>query len=116
MCFSKDIENYSLGSRALEDLLDTAKPEYWFAAHLHCKFSAIIRHCDEKRSETKFLALDKCLPRRNFLQILDVKHDVDKPIEIHYDVEWLTILRLTNGLLNVTRNKTILPDELNATR
>ena len=49
------------------------KPRYWFAAHLHVKFGALVQHEDD--SITKFLALDKCLPHRDYLQILDI--DVD---------------------------------------
>lgn len=42
--FRKDIEENRLGSKPAEELLHELKPTYWFAAHLHCKFPALISH------------------------------------------------------------------------
>lgn len=69
-CFKirDDIRNGKLGSPPLQTLLRSMRPKYWFAAHLHCFFPAIVHH-EENDSNTKFLALDKCLPRRKFLQV-----------------------------------------------
>lgn len=118
--FQEDIKSNSLGSEPAEELLHHLKPTYWFSAHLHCKFSALIRHFPEDDDDdddendavietTKFLALDKCLPRRRFLQILDIPHDTDKAIDLEYDPEWLTILSLTNHLLSVKETHTYMP-------
>jgi lariat debranching enzyme len=125
-------ERDELGSPPNQELLDTLKPRYWFSAHLHCKFPAIVPHqhtsnfqhqqqqwqglsgpgggggkstvgqaqaaavgagagaagagaaaaaaglggggggggaCDNGTDATRFLALDKCLPGRDFLQV-----------------------------------------------
>ncbi|KAA8915993.1 hypothetical protein TRICI_001808 [Trichomonascus ciferrii] len=44
---------------------------------------------------TSFLALDKCLPRRKFLELINI--DVDQPDQpLSYDPEWLAILRATH--------------------
>jgi lariat debranching enzyme len=96
-----------LGSKPTEELLNVLKPEYWFSAHLHCKFAALIPHSCGK--VTKFLALDKCLPKRRFLQIVDIPHNSNLKTEINYDLEWLTILRITNHLLSVKNINNYMP-------
>ncbi|PPJ56547.1 hypothetical protein CBER1_03942 [Cercospora berteroae] len=48
-------------------------------------------------TETCFLALDKCLPSRDFLQLLDASsepvYDRERPLKLQYDREWLAITR-----------------------
>ncbi|XP_071942762.1 lariat debranching enzyme A-like [Antedon mediterranea] len=107
----EEIETTTLGSPPSEELLHFLQPEYWFSAHLHIKFPAIVRHqnSDGREKKTKFLALDKCLPRRQFLQILDIPCKEDEPYTLCYDVEWLAILQLTNGLLTASPNQVHMP-------
>lgn len=105
--FENDITSGKLGSEPCEELLKILKPDYWFAAHLHCKFAALIPH--QNNQTTKFLALDKCLPKRRFLQIINIPHNQELPINVNYDVEWLSILVLTNHLTSIKRNINYLP-------
>lgn len=125
------IEENSLGSPPGEMLLRELRPRYWFAAHLHVKYAALVKHAPKAphqsggggssnggtassrqqsiveaqnaarlapgqqpqlggkaaatqpqppassgngsgragAKETRFLALDKCLPGRGFLQV-----------------------------------------------
>ena len=42
--FEADARAGTLGSPAANYVLDRLRPPHWFAAHLHCKFSATIRH------------------------------------------------------------------------
>lgn len=109
--FRSEIENGTLGSLASEELLNHLKPKYWFAAHLHCKFAALVTHKDENEEtkETKFLALDKCLPKRKFLQVIDIPSDSSKSVELELDPEWLAILKSTNHLLSLSRSNYYMP-------
>ncbi|KAL8713061.1 MAG: hypothetical protein Q9220_002921 [cf. Caloplaca sp. 1 TL-2023] len=42
--FEADAKSDRLGSQAAKDVMDRLRPKWWFAAHLHCKFSAITHY------------------------------------------------------------------------
>ncbi|XP_046397253.1 lariat debranching enzyme [Ischnura elegans] len=111
--FTDEVITNRLGSGPYEELLKFLKPSFWFAAHLHVKFAAVVPHPEENGGPatklTKFLALDKCLPRRQFLQIVEIPHDETKSISLEYDLEWLTILSLTNHLTSVKKCANYMP-------
>lgn len=69
--FQGEIDTGTLGSPPASDVLYKLKPKYWFSAHLHVKFSAVVGHANGLK--TKFLALDKCLPNRSYLQVLEME-------------------------------------------
>ncbi|KAM4698422.1 lariat debranching enzyme [Rhinophrynus dorsalis] len=112
--FRQEVEDNTLGSPAASELLHHIQPSYWFSAHLHVKFAAFMQHQGNIEGQlpkaTKFLALDKCLPHREFLQIVDVEHDLQKPDQIEYDLEWLAILKATKDLINVTSRTWNMPE------
>ncbi|KAF5186375.1 Lariat debranching enzyme [Thalictrum thalictroides] len=97
-----DIHARKLGSKPAAELLHKLKPPYWFSAHLHWKFAAMVQHGDEGGPVTKFLALDKCEPRRDFLQVFEVDSEPG-PYEIQYDEEWLAITQKFNSVFPLTR-------------
>lgn len=65
--FQQDIYSNQLGSEPSEEILLQIQPKHWFSAHLHVKFAAVVEHTNGQT--TRFLALDKCLPNRDFLQV-----------------------------------------------
>ncbi|RBQ71308.1 hypothetical protein VDGD_02009 [Verticillium dahliae] len=65
-------------------------------------------------NQVRFLALDKCLPRRHFLQLLDIHPHDGSPVAppstppqhpgrfpLQYDPEWLAITRALHGELTI---------------
>ncbi|KAF2798321.1 DBR1-domain-containing protein [Melanomma pulvis-pyrius CBS 109.77] len=53
---------------------------------------------DITNKTTRFLALDKCLPNRHFLQLLEIAPhspaEIKRPLRLEYDTEWLAITRV----------------------
>ncbi|KAF0983675.1 hypothetical protein FDP41_007590 [Naegleria fowleri] len=85
----KEIEesDHKLGNPWGEKLLKELQPKFWFSAHMHCKFSSVVSHHEQitpsnnLSKTTKFLALDKCLPKRDFLQMINLDHYIDSVTE-----------------------------------
>ena len=79
---------------------------------------------------TRFLSLDKCLPRRQHLQIVNIpipsddtpsKNDssddgdlseMEQSLNIEYDTEWLAILRKTHNLTQLKRSFVNVPADI----
>ena len=134
----EEIATNTLGSTPGEQLIHHLKPNYWFAAHLHCKFPALVVHHDGSGGggggggqrggggggrppaagpgamggggggaaaagvtvpkTTKFLALDKCVAGKDFLQLLEMPipaSAVEGDTAVRFDRSWLSIIRAT---------------------
>ncbi|KAG4177794.1 hypothetical protein ERO13_A11G330400v2 [Gossypium hirsutum] len=66
------IQQGTLGSKPAAQVLKKLRPSYWFSAHLHCKFTAL------------------------------VEHEEGGPYEVQYDKEWLAITRKLNCVFPLT--------------
>ncbi|GAB7343117.1 hypothetical protein MBLNU457_1194t1 [Dothideomycetes sp. NU457] len=49
--FEEDARKGQLGSVAAKYVMDRLRPPYWFSAHLHCKYSAIVQHDQEESNQ-----------------------------------------------------------------
>lgn len=95
--FEQEVMEGTLGSPVNEILLNKLQPKYWFSAHLHYKFSSVVVH--PTGHLTRFLALSKCLPNHDFLQLITIPESLcTKPKVLHYDEEWISILKTSHKL------------------
>jgi lariat debranching enzyme len=112
------------------------KPPHWFSAHLHVRYEAEFHHdimpsmnpdeinldsSDDEEDNptntplgprtTKFLSLDKCLPNRQFLEVIDIETPLNAPLELKLDAEWLSIVKATHTYATFTQYPPKLPSD-----
>lgn len=78
---------------------------------MHVRFETKVPHGSES---TRFLALDKCLPDRPFMEILDLPTTtpvLDEELKVMFDFEWLAILRATHHLASSSAFPTRMPGD-----
>ncbi|KAK0217972.1 lariat debranching enzyme, C-terminal domain-containing protein [Armillaria fumosa] len=105
--FKSEIADGTFGGPPLMDLLKALQPEWWFAAHMHTLFKATVKHDD---SVTNFTALDKCLPGRKCLEVIDVPA-MAGTTKLTFDPEWLAITRALQSFFNQVQSRALLPPQ-----
>jgi lariat debranching enzyme len=72
---------------------------------------------DLTQQMTRFLALDKCLPRRQHLSLLHLprKEEQGKPLQLEYDLEWLNIVQKTHAWATTDQKRVAVSCIPNAT-
>lgn len=65
------------------------------------------------RPLTKFIALDKCIPGRKFLEVVDIEAstDIAGSPKLMFDPEWLAITRAFHPFLSTNRSQPPFPPE-----
>ena len=85
-----------LGSFPGEFLLKTLKPHYFICGHMHFYYT-------NKINDTKIYAFDKCLNKRNYFDIIEVKQSLNnidvEDNNIYIDPEWMAITNAFNDYL-----------------
>ncbi|CAG9529640.1 unnamed protein product [Cercopithifilaria johnstoni] len=114
--FEEDLKKNAIGNPASMTLLHVLKPRYWLAAHMHCFFAALVPHSNKNDPEndfepTRFLSLDKPMPRRHFLQALEFDVNQNVSLNLSYDPTWLAILKATDALTSVDKSNTYMPSQ-----
>lgn len=110
--FKSDIQQKKLGSPVNRNILQVLIPRYWLSAHMHVRFEAVysqeshavnedeldVEFSDDSDSDgkdeaqtTHFLALDKCLPKRKYLEILEIAGGNAADDNIYYDETFIKV-------------------------
>ena len=105
----KYVENNEVGVAPYFELCKKLKPRNWFAGHMHVKLKSLFKHSNNE--ETSFLALDKPIEGRKFIDFLEFPCDENAKKELSFDVEWLSILKSTHSLYSFSRKNVILPSD-----
>ncbi|KAK1082624.1 lariat debranching enzyme [Friedmanniomyces endolithicus] len=73
----EDAREGQLGSVAAQYVMDRLRPRYWFSAHLHCKYAAVVDHVATLEStDGPFVAHGKLAATKNDEEI-DLDDDLD---------------------------------------
>ena len=86
--FEKDAKNSQLGSVAGQQVMDWLRPRWWFSAHLHCKYAAIVGYGEKDPSQQSLPSTDAtAVPLKNEDEI-DLDGDNDAEDDLATAAAW----------------------------
>ncbi|KAH3684664.1 hypothetical protein WICPIJ_004351, partial [Wickerhamomyces pijperi] len=94
--FKEDIQRGQLGSRMHWDLLQKLKPNYWFAAHLHVKFKAVVTHENLHKRKLSVASID---------ENKKVKNEEEIDLNLNLDEGLTDLKEKNNNFAAETNNK-----------
>lgn len=83
--FKSDIKKGELGSPFNMNLLKKIQPSYWFSAHLHVKFTAMLKWGDDKANEKKRIINEDEVTLESKKVKVDQKNDDEIELDISLD-------------------------------
>ncbi|KAH8601324.1 lariat debranching enzyme, C-terminal domain-containing protein [Bisporella sp. PMI_857] len=96
--FEQESRDGTLGSVAAEHVMDRLRPPYWFAAHMHCKFSATKIYDEELKPEDLNAAASLATnnPKTDFQETVVVHNDDEIDLEMNDDDDESPVVAETN--------------------
>lgn len=95
----EDIRAKKLGCPISRQILNLFQPNYWFSGHLHCDLEIQVKHPKTSKL-TKFIGLDKVIPRRKFLHIVEIdlpeSPKENEKLSLFLDRDWLSVIKATH--------------------
>ena len=92
--FKNQIKEGTLGSFPGEFILKHLKPHYYICGHMHFFYT-------NKINDTKIYAFDKCLKKRHYFDLIEVKQSINsidkEKNDIYIDPEWMAITNSFNN-------------------
>ncbi|KAK0272511.1 lariat debranching enzyme [Friedmanniomyces endolithicus] len=111
----EDAREGQLGSVAAQYVMDRLRPRYWFSAHLHCKYAAVVDHVATPEATEKLVTTNGNLAAKKNDEEIDLDEDLEEDssvalaaanadeidLELEDDTDGAAIVAPGQGLVDV---------------